>query len=50
MTHEIKIGSAVFSFGDPCPPIESIFFPWDEKDKSVKEEREVVKDDSSQSA
>ena len=46
---EIKVGSAVFSFGGPCPPIESIFFPWDDKDNPVKE-REVAKDDSSQSA
>lgn len=43
--YSVKIGDAVYSFGAPCPPVQSIFFP----NNLEKEEGEEEKNDSSQS-
>lgn len=42
----IKVGDATYSFGGPCPPIQSIFFPIEEE----KEKEGEDKDDSAQSS
>jgi len=53
---EIKIGDATYSFGGPCPPIKSIFFPNDPNQKPYEieevqqKEREIKNNDSSQSS
>jgi hypothetical protein len=44
--YEIKIGQAKFTFGTPCPPIQSQFFPIE----NLKEKTIGDQDDSSQSA
>lgn len=51
---EIKIGDAIYSFGSPCPPIKSLFFPNDPNKKPYEieeeeEEGEKEKNDSTQS-
>lgn len=45
--YEIKVGDSVFTFGGPCPPIQSQFFP---NDKSLEQQENIGdQDDSSQS-
>lgn len=45
--YQLKVGDAIFTFGDECPQIKSIFFPNDKKETEVEKET-GDQDDSSQ--
>jgi hypothetical protein len=42
--YSVKVGDAVYSFGGPCPPIQSMFFPQDLE----KKEEEGDQNDTAQ--
>lgn len=47
-TYQLKVGDSIFTFGDKCPQIKSIFFPNDNENKEEKTTQLGDQDDSPQ--